>query len=145
MIEPHRVRRYLEDKFRDDLGLVRSVMHRLAKSYQPRELADTASHLYERFRPAIPEGAGRSEGGLGFECDLGAFEDLKAEQRGLASMPEIAIASPRECASADRRPPARTCLVGHIKFKTSRSATAQSAPFSSDLRYAPRDGRSITP
>jgi hypothetical protein len=31
-------------------------MTRLAKSYKPTELALEAFHLYERFRPAIPEG-----------------------------------------------------------------------------------------
>jgi hypothetical protein len=53
---PDSVRRYLEDKFGDDLKLVRSAMQKLAKAYTPKELADHAHSLYERFRPAIPEG-----------------------------------------------------------------------------------------
>jgi hypothetical protein len=37
-------------------------MMRLAKSYKPKEVADQAFFLYERFRPAIPEGVStRSE------------------------------------------------------------------------------------
>ena len=31
-------------------------MQRLAKSYKPKELAQDAYPLYERFRPSIPEG-----------------------------------------------------------------------------------------
>jgi hypothetical protein len=53
VIEPGGVRRYLEGKFGDDLGQVRSAMEQLAKSYEPKELAESAFHLYERFRPAI--------------------------------------------------------------------------------------------
>jgi hypothetical protein len=40
-----------------DLVQVRSAMQRLARSFGPKELAESAFHLYERFRPAIPEGA----------------------------------------------------------------------------------------
>jgi hypothetical protein len=56
VIEPAGVRRYLASKFGDDLGQVRSAMQRLARSYAPKELAESAFRLYERFRPAIPEG-----------------------------------------------------------------------------------------
>lgn len=55
-IDPDSVRRYLEDKFGDDLKAVRSAMQKLAKAYKPQELAHDAYPLYERFRPDIPAG-----------------------------------------------------------------------------------------
>jgi hypothetical protein len=55
-IEPGGVERYLEGKFGTDLKAVRAAMRNLAKSYKPKELAAIAYPLYERFRPAIPEG-----------------------------------------------------------------------------------------
>jgi len=73
-IEPGGVRRYLEDKFGDDLGAVRSAMQRLARSFQPKELADRAFGLYERFRPVIPEGV-KGWGAQG-NLDLGLIEGL---------------------------------------------------------------------
>ena len=74
VIEPGGVRRYLEGKFGDDLGQVRSAMQRLAKSYAPKELAESAFHLYERFRPAIPEGV-KGWGAQG-NLDLGVIDGL---------------------------------------------------------------------
>jgi hypothetical protein len=78
VIEPAGVRRYLERKFGDNLGRVQSAMQRLAKSFQPMELADNAFRLYERFRPAIPEGVKGwgAEGNL----DLGVIEGLAREK-----------------------------------------------------------------
>ena len=58
----------------DDLGQVRSAMQRLAKSFAPKELAESAFHLYERFRPAIPEGV-KGWGTQG-NLDLGVIERL---------------------------------------------------------------------
>ncbi len=55
-IDPESVRRYLDNKFGDDLKAVQSAMKKLAKAYKPQELAHDAYPLYERFRPAIPEG-----------------------------------------------------------------------------------------
>jgi hypothetical protein len=55
-IDPDSVRRYLSDKFGDDLKQVRSALKKLTQAYKPRELAVRAYPLYERFRPAIPEG-----------------------------------------------------------------------------------------
>jgi hypothetical protein len=55
-IDPDSVRRYLADKFRDDLKAVRSAMQKLARAYTPQELAHDAYRLYERFRPDIPPG-----------------------------------------------------------------------------------------
>lgn len=74
VIEPEGVRRYLKSKFGDDLGVVRSAMERLAKSFPPRELAELAFLLYERFRPTIPEGVG-GWGARG-DLDLGLIEGL---------------------------------------------------------------------
>jgi hypothetical protein len=78
VIEPDGVRRYLESKFGDDLGEVRSAMERLAKSYGPKPLAEAAFSLYERFRPAIPEGV-KGWGAKG-ELDLGVIEGLADER-----------------------------------------------------------------
>ena len=52
---------------------------RLAKAYKPEELARSAYTLYERFRPAIPEGV-RGWGTKG-ELDLKAIQEL-AKERG---------------------------------------------------------------
>lgn len=56
VVSPDSAARYLEGKFGDDLGAVRAVMQRLAKSYPRAELGHHAFGLYERFRPSIPEG-----------------------------------------------------------------------------------------
>ena len=74
VIDPEGVQRYLESKFGDDLGRVRSAMQRLAKSHKPKELAGRAFPLYERFRPAIPEGV-RGWGAKG-DLDLGLIGRL---------------------------------------------------------------------
>ena len=55
-LDPDGVRRYLSDKFGDDLKAVRSAMQKLAKAYKLQELAHDAYRLYEGFRPGIPEG-----------------------------------------------------------------------------------------
>jgi hypothetical protein len=62
-IDPGSVRRYLGDKFGEDLKAVRSAMQQLAKAYTPRGLAHAAYRLYERFRPDIP--AGKRDWGRG--------------------------------------------------------------------------------
>jgi hypothetical protein len=53
-IDPDSVRRYLSNKFGDDLKAVRSAMQKLAKAYTPQELAHNTYRLYERSRPDIP-------------------------------------------------------------------------------------------
>lgn len=73
-IEPDGVSRYLEGKFGDDLGAVKSAMMKLAKSYSLKELAEAAFRLYERFRPSIPEGV-KGWGAKGY-LDLGVIEGL---------------------------------------------------------------------
>jgi len=78
VIEPDGVRRYLEGKFGENLGAVREAMQRLAKSFSPKELADRAFGLYERFRPAIPEGV-KGWGAKG-DLDLELMERLAKEK-----------------------------------------------------------------
>ena len=77
-IDPDGVRRYLGDKFGDDLRAVRSAMQRLAKAYNPKELADHAYSLYERFRPEIP--AGKKGWGAKGDLDLGPIGRLAKEK-----------------------------------------------------------------
>jgi len=55
-IEPKSVERYLESKLGEALGNVRAAMRDLAKAFQPEQLSENAFRLYEKFRPAIPEG-----------------------------------------------------------------------------------------
>jgi hypothetical protein len=55
LIKPEDARRYVASKFGDDLDDVRSALRRLAKSYQPKELASRSFGLYD-FPPAIPQG-----------------------------------------------------------------------------------------
>jgi hypothetical protein len=71
-MSPASAERYLESKFGDDLERVRKAMQKLAKAYKPKELADVAYPLYERFRPAIPAGA----------KGWGARDDLDLEMIG---------------------------------------------------------------
>ncbi len=77
-IGPDGVRRYLEGKFGDDLGVVRSPMQKLAKAYKPAELAQACYSLYERFRPAIPQGV-KGWGATG-KLDVGVIEGLVKEK-----------------------------------------------------------------
>jgi hypothetical protein len=55
-IDPKRVRRYLAQKFGEQLADVQAAMEALAKSYSPGQLAARAYALYEQFRPDVPEG-----------------------------------------------------------------------------------------
>jgi hypothetical protein len=55
-IDPRGVTRYVQQKFGDALPDVRAAMEALARAYPPEQLATKAYALYERFRPAIPEG-----------------------------------------------------------------------------------------
>jgi hypothetical protein len=56
-IDPQSVDKYLQQKFGDDLGVARAAMEKLAKAFTPKQLESKAYGLYEKFRPAIPEGA----------------------------------------------------------------------------------------
>jgi hypothetical protein len=55
-IEPASVQKYLTSKFKEALGPVLEAMTQLAESRDPEELAAQGYTLYEKFRPAIPEG-----------------------------------------------------------------------------------------
>jgi hypothetical protein len=55
-IEAKSVERYLESKFGESLGAARAAMRDLTKAFRPEQLSENAFSLYERFRPAIPEG-----------------------------------------------------------------------------------------
>ena len=55
-VEPASVEKYLKSKYGEALPAVRAVMQELAKSRPPEALAEEAFHLYEQFRPSVPEG-----------------------------------------------------------------------------------------
>jgi hypothetical protein len=55
-IEPKSVERYLESKFGESLSTVPAAMRDLAKAFKLDQLRTNAFTLYEKFRPAIPEG-----------------------------------------------------------------------------------------
>jgi hypothetical protein len=57
-IEPGAVDGYWESKFGDALDEARKGMMKLARAFEPDELAQQGFGLYERFRPQIPEGVG---------------------------------------------------------------------------------------
>jgi hypothetical protein len=78
VIEPGGVRRYLQGKFGDDFGPAKKAMQKLARSFQPKELAERAFGLYEGFRPSIPEGV-KGWGAQG-TLDLGVIEGLAKEK-----------------------------------------------------------------
>ncbi len=78
-IDPEGVRRYLAGKFGEDLDRVQQAMAKLARAFKPKELAEKAFSLYERFRPAIPEGV-RGWGAKG-DLDLGLIEKWAGHAR----------------------------------------------------------------
>lgn len=55
-IEPAQVQGYLERSFGESLRAVRDAMARLARAYEPDDLAPAAFSLYERFRPQVAAG-----------------------------------------------------------------------------------------
>lgn len=74
-ISPESVRRYLESKLGTHLDAVRQAMWELARAWPPKKLAEVAFHLYEQFRPEVPEGV-RGWGAKG-ELDLQRIRSLK--------------------------------------------------------------------
>jgi hypothetical protein len=78
IIEPDGVERYLQSKFGANLPAVRLAMERLAQSFNPKELAERAFAIYERFRPAIPEGV-KGWGAKG-DLDLELMERLETSK-----------------------------------------------------------------
>jgi hypothetical protein len=92
-IEPDSVRRYLDEQFGDDLKVVRTAMQTLAKSYKPKELAERAYSLFERFRPSIPEGVK----GLGCQGRPGPGRDRGVGEREVINRgPDIGRVSDRQ-------------------------------------------------
>ncbi len=73
-LDPTGVQQYLEQKFGQDLNDVRAALQKLAKAYEPEELAAKAYTLYEQFRPTIPEGT-KGWGAKG-ELDLDTIHTL---------------------------------------------------------------------
>jgi len=73
-IEPASVQRYLETKFGDDLEAVVAALQVLAKASKPKELANEAYALYEKFRPAIP--GGKAGWGAKGNLDLAFIDEL---------------------------------------------------------------------
>ncbi len=78
-VDPDGVDEYLDDKFGDDLKAVRTAMAKLAKGYTPAELAVQAYPLYERFRPAVPEG--KSGWGAKGRLDIQLIGRLAADRK----------------------------------------------------------------
>ena len=77
-IEAKSVERYLESKFGESLGIARVAMRDLAKAFKPEQLSNNAFSLYERFRPAIPQGvAGWGAKGT---LDIGRIRSLALEK-----------------------------------------------------------------
>ena len=72
------VRRYLDQKFGDDLGAVTRALTALAEAVPPQELDAEAYALYEQFRPEIPEGV-KGWGAKGV-LDLGRIRRLVDRQ-----------------------------------------------------------------
>jgi hypothetical protein len=79
-IEPEGVERYLEQKFGTDLDDVRKALRALAQAFAPQELNAVGFALYERFRPAIPDGV-RGWGAKG-ALDLGLIEAMGKKDHG---------------------------------------------------------------
>jgi hypothetical protein len=77
-IEGSGVERYLESKFGESLGPVRAAMRDLARAFLPEKLSTNAFHLYEQFRPAIPEGV-RGWGAKG-ELDIDRIRSLASKK-----------------------------------------------------------------
>ena len=77
-IEPKSVERYLESKLSESLDPVRAAMRDLAKSFRPEQLMENAFTLYEKFRPAIPEGA--TGWGAKGKLDIDRIRSLASEK-----------------------------------------------------------------
>jgi len=74
VIRAESVETYLRQKFGDDLDSAHTAMRELAETYTPGELESSAYHLYEEFRPEIPEGT-KGWGAKG-ELDLDHIRSL---------------------------------------------------------------------
>jgi hypothetical protein len=79
-VDSDSAQRYLESKFGEQLAAVREAMEELARSLKPDVLAGRAFGLYEKFRPAIPEGV-RGWGAKG-SLDLRLIRKLAQAAKG---------------------------------------------------------------
>jgi len=77
-IEAKSVERYLESKFGESLGTARTAMRDLVNAYRAEQLSKNAFSLYERFRPAIPEGV--TGWGVKGNLDLGLIRSMALEK-----------------------------------------------------------------
>ncbi len=55
LVRPERVEKYLASKFGEHLDTVRQHLERLAHSVPADKLNEQAFHLYEKFRPDVPD------------------------------------------------------------------------------------------
>jgi hypothetical protein len=77
-IEPSKVESYLDKAFGGDLSEARSAMEELARAFKPKQLAEIAFSLYERFRPSVARGkAGWGQKGT---LDLGRIRALAEDE-----------------------------------------------------------------
>jgi hypothetical protein len=77
-IDAKSVERYLESKFGESLGAARTAMRDLANAFRPEQLRTNAFNIYEKFRPAIPEGV-RGWGAKG-KFDIDRIRSLALEK-----------------------------------------------------------------
>lgn len=78
-ISPESTRRYLAQKFGENLELVEKKLTELAETFEPAELAGSAMDIYMRIRPKVPEGkAGWGKEGI---LDLDKIDDLIARRK----------------------------------------------------------------
>jgi hypothetical protein len=92
-VDPAGVEAYLAGKFGDALPAVRAALEALAANRTPAELARAAYPLYERFRPAVPEG--RPGWGAKGQLDLELIRRLAAPRKPRAKpAPKAAVARP---------------------------------------------------
>ncbi len=81
-VDPESVERYLFTKFGEGFDDALGAMRLLAKSRPPAKLALEAYHLYEQFRPSVPEGT-RGWGAKG-TLELEAIRKLAVGDLGAA-------------------------------------------------------------
>jgi len=77
-IEGKRGERNLESKLGQSLDPVRAAMRDLVKAFRPERLMENAFTLYEKFRPAIPEGV--TGWGAKGKLDIDRIRSLASEK-----------------------------------------------------------------
>ncbi|HEY3288678.1 MAG TPA: hypothetical protein VGK87_00985 [Anaerolineae bacterium] len=78
-INPESARRYMAQKFGENLATVVDALETLAGSMPPEQLAEQAYALYEQFRPAIP--AGTAGWGAAGDLDLDLIVKLSKKHK----------------------------------------------------------------